>query len=235
MSKKKIAVMQPYFFPYLGYWQLINAVDTFIIYDDVNFIKRGWIHRNRILSNNDSQFININLRKVSQNKKIDEIEISDDIQWRNKLIKQLEYTYKKAPFYDIVYPILISVIENNTISLSKFLTDTIIQIVDFLGIKTEIIKSSSDYNNSHLDRQTRLIDIVKKEHGSVYINALGGRELYSKQAFESEGLELYFIQSKELNYSQFKNEFVPHLSIIDVMMFNDIEEIHKMLNSFELI
>ncbi len=236
MTKKtSIAVMQPYFFPYIGYWQLINSVDKFVIYDDVNFIKGGYINRNKILSNHNTQHINLIAKGASPNRLIKDIELNKQLPWKKKLLKSLQQNYQKAPFFLKVYPILEETINQEEISLSKYLAFSIEKVVNYLNINTQIIPSSTIYNNNHLNRQDRLLEICKKENAAQYINSIGGQTLYSKDDFVKNGINLNFLKTHPIRYKQYKDDFEPNLSIIDVMMFNDIEVIHKLLNEYTLI
>jgi len=230
----KIAIMQPYLFPYIGYFQLINAVDKFVILDDVNYINKGWINRNRILVNGKEYLFTVPLKKSSQNKLIFECELADD-KWKQKLIRTIEMNYKKAPFFCQNFEIIKTIIDYNEINLSKYLCNQIEVLCNYLNITTEIVKTSLYYNNSHLKAQEKIMDICKKEKTDVYINAFGGQKLYSKEYFKENNIEIKFIKSNPITYKQFNNEFVPWLSIIDVMMFNSKEEIKEMLNKYELI
>lgn len=234
MYINKIAIMQPYFFPYIGYFQLINAVDKFVIYDDVNFIKGGYINRNNIISQGTSLRINVLLRKASSFKKINEIDINNQLDWRKKLVKQIFQSYSKAPHFNEVNRLLDQIINKDIINIAEFLSYSIKAICEFIGIDTAIVSTSTIYNNQELERKDRIIDICNKENSFHYINALGGKELYSKEEFIKENVKLEFIQTKPLMYKQFKYEFVPNLSIIDVLMFNTKDEVKKMLNQYKL-
>lgn len=231
---KKIAIMQPYFFPYIGYWQLINAVDIFVLYDDVNYIKKGWINRNNILLNKSKHLITIPLLNVSQNKHINECIISDDDKIINNIIKTINLAYRKAPYYNLVFPTLEKIIKTKG-SISDLVLKSVLWIKEYLNIDTEIILSSSIGKNNELKGQDKIIEIVKKLNGNHYINAIGGQELYDKEIFNNNEIKLNFIKMKEIKYKQFNNEFVPNLSFIDVLMFNSPEEIKRMLNDYELI
>lgn len=231
---KKIAIMQPYFFPYIGYWQLINAVDIFVLYDDVNFIKKGWINRNNILLNKSKHLITIPLLNVSQNKHINECIISDDDKIINNIIKTINLAYRKAPYYNLVFPTLEKIIKTKG-SISDLVLKSVLWIKEYLNIDTEIILSSSIDKNNELKGQDKIIEIVKKLNGNHYINAIGGQELYDKEIFNNNEIKLNFIKMKEIKYKQFNNEFIPNLSFIDVLMFNSPEEIKRMLNDYELI
>ena len=231
---KKIAIMQPYFFPYIGYWQLINAVDIFVLYDDVNFIKKGWINRNNILLNKSKHLITIPLLNVSQNKHINECIISDDDKIINNIIKTINLAYRKAPYYNLVFPTLEKIIKTKG-SISNLVLKSVLWIKEYLNIDTEIILSSSIGKNNELKGQDKIIEIVKKINGNHYINAIGGQELYDKEIFNNNEIKLNFIKMKEIKYKQFNNEFVPNLSFIDVLMFNSPEEIKNMLGMYELV
>lgn len=231
----KVAIMQPYFFPYIGYFQLINAVDVFVIYDDVNYIKKGWINRNTILVNGKGFLFNIPLQKASQNKVINQIIIEYNSTWKINLLKTITFSYKKAPFYTEVFPIIKNIIEHDEKNLAKFITHSLREICCFLSISTTIVNSSDIEKNNDLKAQNKIIEICKMQEADSYINAIGGTALYNKDAFIKSGLSLNFIKSKAIIYPQFKNEFIPWLSIIDVLMFNTVTDIKKMLNQYELL
>ncbi len=226
--------MQPYFFPYIGYWQLINAVDVFVLYDDVNFIKKGWINRNNILLNKSEHLITIPLLNVSQNKHINECMVSEDYKSIDNIIKTINLAYKKAPYYNLVFPYIEEIIKTKG-SISDLVLKSVLWIKEYLGLNTEIILSSSIDKNNELKGQDKIIEIVKKLNGNHYINAIGGQELYNKEIFNNNGIKLNFIKTGEIKYKQFNNEFVPNLSIIDVLMFNSPSEVKEMLNNYSLI
>ena len=226
--------MQPYFFPYIGYWQLINAVDIFVLYDDVNFIKNGWINRNNILLSSKSHLITLPLLKSSSYTKINEIYITDNIKVKEKILKTIESAYKKTPYYNLVFPTLEKIIKTKG-SISDLVLKSVLWIKEYLNIDTEIILSSSIGKNNELKGQDKIIEIVKKINGNHYINAIGGQELYDKEIFNNNEIKLNFIKMKEIKYKQFNNEFVPNLSFIDVLMFNSPEEIKNMLGMYELV
>ncbi len=233
----KLAIMQPYFFPYIGYFQLINAVDKFVFYDDVNFIKQGWINRNRVLMNGEDFLFIVPIENVSSFTLIKDSYIKSNIypKWKNKFIKTLEQSYKKAPFYLQAFTIIENILNSNYKTISELAIMSVKQIAVYLNIKTEYIISSERYVNKDLEKKTRLIDICKHEKVTNYINAIGGIELYKKEDFAKEGIQLSFIKSLNIEYKQFNNVFVPWLSIIDVMMFNSAEEIIGMLDKYELV
>ncbi|MDO6758739.1 WbqC family protein [Tamlana sp. 2_MG-2023] len=226
--------MQPYFFPYIGYFQLINTVDKFVFYDDVNFIKGGFVNRNSILLGNKSLRINVMLKKASSFKKINEITINNQINWQKKLLKQISQSYSKAPQFDVIYNLIEKIILNKEECLSGFLKQGIVQVCNYLDIETEIINSSKIYENKELKGKERIFDICKQERSSHYFNAIGGIALYDKQEFLNESIKLDFLKTGEIKYAQFANTFVPNLSIIDVLMFNSKVDVQKMLLNYKL-
>lgn len=231
----KIGIMQPYIFPYIGYFQLINAVDKFVIYDDVNFINKGWINRNRMLNNGKDILFSIPLKEASQNKLINEIEVNWDNSWKSKFLKTIEQSYKKAPFYQEVLTIIEQTLNVDNEPISKVIENNLRLICHYLDIHTEIVSSSAIYQNTHLKAQERILDVCLQENATQYINPIGGLELYEKDFFEAKNIKMNFIQSNPIEYKQYKNEFVPWLSMIDVLMFNSKEKITEFLNSYELI
>lgn len=231
----KVGIMQPYFFPYIGYWQLMNAVDKYVIYDDVNFIKGGWINRNKILMNGNAKMINLKMNGASPNKLINELEAAGDAIYNKKLLKTIEACYSKAPYYLDVFFIIEKIINNEEKNLAKYLEFSIRTISEYLSINTEIIVSSTINKNNNLRGQAKVIEICKILGADEYYNAIGGQELYSYEDFLANRIELKFLKTDNIEYGQFKNEFTPNLSIIDVMMFNSIEDIKKMLHQYELL
>lgn len=213
-----VSIMQPYLLPYIGYWQLLKASDCFVIYDDVNYIKRGWINRNRILINEAAGMITLPLLQASQNRKINEIEIAPAAQWQRRMLMSLELAYRKAPFFDQVFPLLEQILTYESSNLAQFLTYQIQRIASFMGLTTRIVPSSQIYANAHLTAQQRILDICRREGATRYINAQGGQALYQPAAFAKAGIELQFIVMQPLPYRQRSKVFIPHLSIIDALM-----------------
>lgn len=231
----KIGIMQPYFFPYIGYWQLLNAVDKYVIYDDVNFIKGGWINRNRILMNGEAKMINLKMNGASPNKLINEVEVADDKVYNKKLLRTIEACYSKAPYYSDVFPIIENIINNDEKSLAKYLEYSIRKVCDYLLIDTEIILSSTIDKNSELRGQEKVIELCKVFKADEYYNAVGGQELYSYEDFASQGINLRFLKTGMVEYQQLNNEFISNLSILDVLMFNSIEQVKNKLEIYELL
>jgi hypothetical protein len=232
---KKLAVMQPYLFPYIGYFQLINAVDKFVAYDDVTFIKQGWINRNNILVNGNPFLFTIPVKNISSYSLINEIEVSYNIDWRPKLFKTIQESYRKAPYFENVFPIIENTFATDEQYISRMATKSILEIVRYLGLQIDFQESSTSYHNSELTSQERVLDICKKEVASQYINPIGGKELYSKDVFKAQDIQLNFIKTHPIKYRQFKNSFVSNLSIIDVLMFNSTADINLILQSYDLL
>lgn len=225
---------QPYFMPYIGHWQLINAVDVFIIGDDYNFISRGWIHRNRILQNGQAKYFNIEVAHASQNKKINELYLSEVYDSEKKL-QLIRDVYSKAPHFEEGFALMRKILECEERNLAYFLEHSIRCVCDYLGITTKLIRSSAIPGNAEFKREYRIYDQCSYVGADTYINAIGGRELYHFADFEERNLKLGFIQTGDVRYQQFGQEFVPYLSMIDIIMFNSKEEIQDMLKLYTIL
>lgn len=230
----KTAIMQPYLFPYIGYWQMIAAVDNYVVYDDVNFIKGGWINRNNILLDGKTHLLTFRLNGASSFKKINEIEVEDSMANKTKLISKINSAYSKAPYFEDIISLIERILNYSNRNLAKFTFNHLTEICNYLDIKTNLILSSSIQKDNNLKAQDKVIDICKGFNTDLYINAIGGRDLYSKEDFKKVGIELKFLQTKIVEYKQFKNPFVANLSIIDLMMFNSKDELKEMLQSYNL-
>lgn len=233
----KIAIMQPYLFPYIGYFQLINAVDEFVIYDNIQYTKKGWINRNRILVNGTDAYLTLPLKKDSDYLNIVERHLSDE--WRSerkKILTRITESYKKAPYFSSVFPLVEKIIRFEETNLFYFIFNSIKELNDHLEIKTPIIISSKITINKDLKAEKKVIALCKERNAKTYINPIGGIELYNREEFKEQGLSLQFLKANNILYPQFKNEFVPFLSIIDVLMFNSKEEVQDHLKrSYSLI
>ena len=226
--------MQPYFFPYIGYFQLISAVNKFVIYDDVNYIKQGWINRNRILLAGKPFLVSIPIKNRSSFQKINQSQISYNRNWQVKLIKTLTSAYKKAPFFETTLALVDSVIAPQPETISSLAMSSIVQVSAFLRIPMSIVRSSTVYENAHLPGQARIIDICLHEKARIYVNSDGGKNLYSKEAFKAFELDLKYLKPQLVAYDQHIPHFVPGLSIIDVLMFNSPEQVRMMLEACSL-
>jgi len=228
----KIGIMQPYFFPYIGYFQLINEVDKFVIYDDVNFIKGGWINRNRILLNNQPHYINLLMTGASSNKKINEIGVNSN---KNGLLETIKQAYRKSPQYKEVYPVIEEILNYNSSVLSEFIANSLIVLSDYLELKTEFIMSSDIKKDNFLKGQEKVISICKLLNADVYVNSIGGYNLYSKSEFQKRQIQLKFLQGKTFDYVQNTDIFHSNLSIIDVLMLNNLDVVKSFLKNYEII
>ena len=186
----KIAVMQPYIFPYIGYFQLMNYVDKFILYDDVTFIKRGWINRNKLLLNGNSFMFTVPIVNASQNTLIKDIKVAIDTRWKNKFYKTIEFAYKKTPFYNEIMSIICQVIDLRTKYLKDIHLISFELIVKYTGLETIIVDSSSVYNNDDLNGQNRIIDICAKEQATQYVNLYGGKNFYNHDEFNKKKIRI---------------------------------------------
>lgn len=234
----RVAIMQPYSFPYIGYFQLIQAVDIFIFLDDVNYIKRGWINRNNILINGQASSFVIPCKNVSQNRPIKDTLISWGEAERKKELRKIELAYKRADQFEAIMPLVEDCFLCTALTISDFAQNSIKKISDYLDLKVNFLSTSIDFSGTKdLKGSARLKSICKIVGATEYVNPIGGTELYSKDEFERENVSLFFLKSDEdLRYKQFAaNHFVPWLSIIDVLMFNNIEEVKVLLTKYRLL
>ncbi len=254
----KLAIMQPYFFPYLGYYQAIYAVDKYILYDNLAYIKEGWMNKNRFLVvNGEPAYFFVEVKKKSSFKKISDIELVDGNWWRKKILKSIFYNYKTRPFFDEICPIVERVVNAEVRFLTELNSKSIKEVCDYLDIKTEVTTDTSKYFQLEKDlscdeleisarfptirlnnpekKVIRVIEICHAEGAETFINAIGGRELYDKAEFERNNIKLFFIQTNPYSYKQSAEMFYPHLSIIDVLMNCGKDGAKKLLNEYTLI
>lgn len=225
-----IAIMQPYFFPYIGYFQLMNAVDIFVVYDNIQYTKRGWMKRNRILANGKDEYISIPIKKAPYHLCVKDRFLSNT--WpevRKRMLNKIAECYRKAPFFNHVYPMIKRCLIYENSNLFEFILNSLIAVKDYLHINTKFMVSSSIDIDHEVKGQDKVIAICKAIGAEKYINPISGVELYQRKQFENEGIQLRFIESENVQYPQFKHAFVPFLSIIDVMMFNDKKKIEGFL------
>lgn len=230
----KLAIMQPYFLPYLGYFQLIAAVDKFVIYDDVQFIKGGWINRNRILLRGRPHFLTAPLSGASPHRRINELQLVSNPNWRGRLLKTIAQAYRGAPYFDEVFPLLESLIGVSENRLADFLRYSLVRLMECLEIRPQLITSSTVYGNAHLRGVERVLDICNRENADVYVNARGGRELYDPETFRRRAISLRFLEAKPIEYEQGTPTFHPDLSIVDVLMFNGTQ-LQALLQNYRLV
>lgn len=228
----KVAIMQPYFFPYIGYWQLIKSVDTFVIFDDVNFINKGYINRNNILLDGCAHRINLQLKQASQNKHINEIMLGDN---REKVLQLISLAYKKAPMHTPVMKLLSRLFEHEDLNLARFLGYSIQAVCEYLGIERQFLYSSDIEHDLTLRGQNKIIGLCEQLGASRYINAIGGKDLYNRSDFLNYNIQLDFIKTDNISYPQLSDEFIGNLSIIDVLMFNNKQSLQSLMGKFELV
>ncbi|MCL4788134.1 MAG: WbqC family protein [Verrucomicrobia bacterium] len=234
----RVAIMQPYLFPYIGYFQLMHAVDTFVIYDDVSFIKKGWINRNRLLVNGQARFFTVPLVDASQNRRIRETMIATGPyeQFRRKFFATLTQQYQKAPYYPETKEIAEAVLNMHPLSIGDLARYSLEAVCAYVGISTRVVPSSTIYQNGQLGRVERLVDICRRELADTYVNAAGGKEIYTKEAFAEAGLTLCFLDSADIAYPQAgRGPFVANLSILDVLMNNPVEAVRHFLAQYKLV
>lgn len=231
----KLAIMQPYFLPYIGYFQLIAAVDLFVVYDNIKYTKRGWINRNRMLLNGSDAMFSLPLKKDSDSLDLVERQLSAGFD-RQNLLNQITGAYRRAPYFEQTFPLLERIVENQDGNLFRYIHGSIVAICGYLGITTEIRISSQIDIDHALKKQARVLALCHGVGAGTYINPIGGVELYSKDEFSQHCVDLKFLRTEPCEYPQFGDEFVPWLSILDVMMFNSREQIDDLIRRrYELI
>ena len=235
MVANSVAVMQPYFYPYVGYFHLIKSVETFVSFDDVNFIKKGWINRNQILSNGASIFFNLPIREMSQNKKINESYIHEPETSKKKVLELIQNSYRKAPFFSESIEKIEELIMIPDENIAVYNTKNLAGFSNYLGLSTKFLLSSEIPHHNELRGQEKILDLLKHLQAKTYVNAIGGQDLYQQREFNQVGIELRFIQSKKVQYTQFSNEFIPYLSILDALMFCGIDRLKSFIDDFDLI
>jgi len=223
---------QPYLFPYIGYWQLMNISDIYVISDSMQYIRKGYINRNYILFNDKRHLFTLEVLGVHTETRINEVTVGTI---SPKILRTITHTYKKAPYFEDVYPMIEQILSNNEKNLAKFIGYSMERVAQYLGIDTKFVYLSDLQGETSLRGQDRVLDICKRVNADHYINAIGGQELYDRNDFLKEGIRLNFLKTGDIEYRQFNNEFVPNLSIIDIMMFNSKEEIKEMLKKYTLV
>lgn len=230
--------MQPYLFPYLGYFQLIHASDVFILGDDLQYIKQGWVNRNKILVNGKAQYIIFPLKKGNYSLNINERFLADDFEmYRHRMLRTIFNTYGRAPMFKKVAPLIERTMKYPETNLAKYVENSIREICNYMQISTPIFVSSTLNLSPSPTAQDLVIQTTKKFDGDTYINPIGGLSLYDFDYFQSHGIDLRFHKMKDVRYFQYGLDFEPCLSIIDVLMFNEIEELPRLLTrcTFEQI
>ena len=229
-----VGIMQPYFLPYLGYWHLLAAVDRFVVYDNIQYTKKGWINRNRFLRDGAEAQFTLPLKKGSDYLNVADRAIADDFDPQT-LLNQFANAYGKAPHFAAVFPLIETIVKAAPRNLFEYLHHSLTMTADYLEIKTPIVVSSTIPIDHQLKAGDKVLAICRAVGADRYVNTIGGRELYSPAVFAASGVELRFIQSRLTEYQQFAHPFVPGLSILDVMMFNSRDAVRRMLGEYELV
>lgn len=231
-----VAVMQPYLFPYVGYFQLLYSADRFVMLDDVNFIKQGWINRNRIRVSGTEHMFTLPLSGAGSFVPINAIELGEGYRiWRGKFLRTLDQSYKRAQYHDEVLGVVERALINDATSLVEVLRAGVSEVMGHIGFNRHIVPSSSVYFNRDLAGQDRVIDICLREGGDRYINAIGGKDLYSASAFRERGIELRFIRNTRESYTGLGAEIPMGLSILDALMHLSSTELLGMMTEYELV
>ena len=224
----KVGIMQPYLLPYIGYFQLIAAVDQFVVYDNIKYTKKGWINRNRFLLNGKDALFTVPLRSASDSAAIVERQLASEFQ-PSSILNRFEGAYAKSPYFSQTFPALEEIFEYTAKNLFDFIWHSLAVMTRHLGIETCLVASSSLPSNRQLTGQDRVISICQTLGATQYINPEGGVDLYSPGEFDKHGIELRFLRSKALCYSQFNEPFISNLSIIDVLMFNPLRKVSALV------
>jgi hypothetical protein len=231
----RLGIMQPYFLPYIGYFQLIDAVDVFVVYDRIKYTKKGWINRNRMLRNGESVMFSLPLKHDSDHLDVCERELAQSFD-RDKLLSQFEGAYRRAPQFARTFPLLEAVVRYEDVNLFRFLHHSIVRMCAHLGIGTEIRVASEIAIDHGLKGQDKVLALCAAAGAGTYVNAIGGTELYAKRDFEEQSIALTFVRPRPFEYPQFGDVFVPWLSIVDVLMFNALDDVRACISTnYDLI
>ena len=225
---KRIAVMQPYFFPYLGYYQLFNCVDEFIFFDDANFFKKGFINNNYFVLSGIKTKFTIPIKNASQNRSINQHEYIKD-RLIKKFLKSVYLNYKESKKFQCIFNIINQIFDTDNLNVADLNITTITKIFQYLNINKKFFKSSDILPKGQYKNKTWIAEICKVREGTTYINSFGGRRLYKADFFKSYDLDLEFLKPNFSKYMQFSKAFIPSLSMIDVLMHNSKEEVRKLL------
>ncbi len=227
-----VAIMQPYFFPWIGYFQLIYQSDVFVLYDDANFIKQGYINRNSILVDGQAQRFTLPVPSASSFRRIGELTFSVHVE---KIARTLEQSYRKAPYFTGVMPLVEKALWNRDRDITTCCQVAIDGVSGYLGLEQKIVRSSSLTYDRNENAENKVIGICKALEGDRYVNSTGGRHLYSAKAFAEHGITLRFLQANNTAYSQGAHDFVPYLSMIDVLMHCEPELVRQALKNFSYV
>lgn len=230
----KVGIMQPYTFPYIGYFQLINYVDKWVVFDDTQYISKGWINRNRILHpdlEKEWQYFTVPVKKHSRESRIKDVEINDNLEWRDEFIGKLTSYKKKAPFFVDTVEFIGDCISFKCSNLSEWVIYTLKSTCDYLGIPFNYsIFSQMEINPDNIEHPGQwALEIADAMDADEYINPPSGYRIFNENEFIERNIELRFIKPNLTPYIQRRGYFIPGLSIVDVLMWNDKDTIREML------
>lgn len=227
-----VAIMQPYLFPYLGYYQLLHYADIFVLYDDVNYIKRGFINRNTLLANGKPQRFTLPVVSGSQNRLIKDVKFTNET---GKLLKTIRHNYARAPFFHDVFPLIESVLNQQKRDIAEVCRASLVQVANHLGISLDVRLSSQIDYDRQASSEGKLISICQQLDSKRYVNTIGGQKLYDKCVFGEKGISLSFIHMGDVSYTQGSQPFVANLSFIDVLMWCPKEQVPSLLNQYHIV
>jgi len=236
MTMKRMAGMQPYFFPYLGYWQLIDAVDCFVLFDEAQYIKQGWVNRNRVLKQGGGwQYIQVPVARHPMEATIHEVRIAPEADWKTALLNKLAHykTYKAAaPYFDEIFALVEACLQGDREQSIGALNCRIVRrICEALSIHTEIIVSSErafDYTGVSEAGDWALAHALQLGASEI-VNPVNGISLLNAGKLAANGVRLSALDPPTEVYAQGNAPFEPALSIIDVLMFNGTEGTRHLL------
>lgn len=236
----KLAIMQPYFFPYAGYFSLIKHTDKFILLDSVQFIRHGWIERNRILKQGDGWiYIKVPvIREGGRETLIRDIKIDNSQKWKQKILAQLQPYKKIAPYFNVMIDLLNEIFSGEYDNITELNKIALERVCDFLGISHNIeVFSTMNLMIDQPQASDEWALNICKAYGNVgeYWNPPGGQALFDRKKYEESEIKLRFHKLNLLPYSQKRSAFEPGLSIIDMLMFNSVNETRSMLDNYEII
>ncbi len=230
----KLAIMQPYFFPYIGQFQLMKSVDRWIIADDFQFIDKGWINRNRILHpdvNKEWIYVSIPLSHRGQFDRINNISVDGTRDWKSTILGRLSHYKHKAPYYHRTILLVKACLACDECNLSSFVTNSLRLTASELGIGVKMdVQSKMVFKFGHINHPGEWALRISEALGATeYINPSGGCAIFREEEFSSHGIRLRFLRPRLTPYDQRLDGFVSRLSIIDIMMWNSDREISRML------
>lgn len=233
----KLGIMQPYFLPYLGYYSLIEATDQFILFDIVQYIRHGWIERNQVLNNkNESFYIKVPLEKHSRSTTIQNINIKNSQRWQDTILAQLSQYKKKSKYYTQVVDMLKHSFETTPSNITELNSTILKTTCEYLDMNAKI-ETFSDMNITLPDVNAPdewALYISKHMKATEYINPEGGKTFFNVEKYQNENISIKFLKQELRPYKQFTDEFTPGMSIIDVLMFNSINDTKELINAYNV-